>query len=619
MKKGKSRLVKAVFFLLLFTMLSGCSKLQDEPEPELEIQSEEPVGDYVEKEVPEEGPFTDNAAIYEADDETSVVTMYLTVSSGNASDNTNHTWSEINQYSTYYYEENDLERYNVDAILQIGDETGPTAGEFGYGETIPNAAVQVRGQTSSYSSRKNYKVRIKEGKGEWRGQRTLALNKHVGDPLRFRNKLAYDLMKEVPQMMSARTQFVHLYVKDLTEGGNKEFEDYGLYTQVEQINKTYLKNHGLDSRGQLYKINFFEWRPYDEVMKLATDADYDRAAFERYIEIKGNNDHSKLQEVLEKLNNYSIPVREIVEEHFDVENICYWMAFHILIGNYDSGSRNAYIYSPLNSDKWYFISWDNDASFSRTYHRLTNYVDGQSWERGMTQYVGLVLANRMFREKDYREALTKAVEDLKNNYLTKEKVNQMAQAYAKTVKPYLYAGADADNALVDEQKYQRIVDGLGEEIGLNYSYYQESLKKPWPFYVGLPQEKNGKLQITWDISFDMNDEDIMYNFVLSSDCQFRNVLFSEQNVRIPQVTMDILPPGLYFIRVRAVNESGYEQDCFDYFSVSGAGKYYGARAFYVWPDGSISEYDASSLEIAEATEQMLSGLEKDNGKNGGSG
>ena len=54
--------------------------------------------------------------------------------------------------------------------------------------------------------------------GEWRGQRTIALNKHVGDVYRFKNKLAYDLMKDIPQMMSARTQFVRLYVKDTTEG-----------------------------------------------------------------------------------------------------------------------------------------------------------------------------------------------------------------------------------------------------------------------------------------------------------------------------------------------------------------------------------------------------------------
>ena len=43
--------------------------------------------------------------MYENDDDTSVVTMYLTVSKGNSSENTYHTWKEINSYSVYDYED----------------------------------------------------------------------------------------------------------------------------------------------------------------------------------------------------------------------------------------------------------------------------------------------------------------------------------------------------------------------------------------------------------------------------------------------------------------------------------------------------------------------------------
>ena len=39
------------------------------------------------------------------------------------------------------------------------------AGEVGYGEEAPNATVQVRGQTSSSYTQKNYKVELKKGKG----------------------------------------------------------------------------------------------------------------------------------------------------------------------------------------------------------------------------------------------------------------------------------------------------------------------------------------------------------------------------------------------------------------------------------------------------------------------
>ena len=229
-KWKKKRLSSGVMMLLLLFLASGCGMRGQEVTAEDQGQKgQEAVGTPVEKETLTEadGAVRENKSVYAQDDETSVVTMYLTVQEGNAADNTNHTWSEINRYSTYYYEDHDLERYNCEALLQVGDENGPLEGELGYGETIPNAAVQIRGQTSSKSEQKNYKIRIKDGRGEWRGQRTIALNKHVGDHVRFRNKLAYDLIKEIPQMIGARTQFVHLYVKDNTAGGSGAFEDYG--------------------------------------------------------------------------------------------------------------------------------------------------------------------------------------------------------------------------------------------------------------------------------------------------------------------------------------------------------------------------------------------------------
>ena len=308
----------------------------------------------------------DKDSLYENDDDTSVVTMYLTVSKGNSSENTDHTWEEINSYSVYDYEEMGVDRYQAAALLQIGDENGPTEGMVGYGENIPNATVQIRGQTSSRNAQKNYKIELKKNKGTWRGQRTINLNKHMTEGMRFRNKLAYDLLKGIPQLISLRTQFVHLYVKDTTDGSaDAKFEDYGLYTQVEQLNKTGLKNHGLDSNGQLYKINSFEFYRYEDVIKLQDDPSYDSAAFEKLLEIKGSTDHRKLIQMLEAVNDYSIPIDTVLEEYFDEENITYWMGFQILMGNVDTQSRNVYLYSPLNSDTWYFIPWDNDGSLMR--------------------------------------------------------------------------------------------------------------------------------------------------------------------------------------------------------------------------------------------------------------
>ena len=49
--------------------------------------------------------------------------------------------------------------------------------------------------------------------------------------------------------------------------------------------------------------------------------------------------------MLDTVNDYSIPIDEILNQYFDTENITYWMAYQILTGNVDTQNRNSYIYS----------------------------------------------------------------------------------------------------------------------------------------------------------------------------------------------------------------------------------------------------------------------------------
>ena len=587
-----------VLIAALLTLLGGCA-LTGGTNGESSETSVQEASDTTSDPVPSSEPvekvtasvedyqLRDNDAVYEDDDEDSIVTMYLTVRKGNSAENTDHTWTEVNTYSKYWYEENNINQYAVEGILQIGDENGPIPGELGYGETVPNTIVKIRGQTSTMRNQKNYKIEIKDGKGEWRGQQTINLNKHVSEGTRFINKLAYDLMKDIPEMMSARTQFVHLYVKDETEGINNVFEDYGLYTQVEQINKRYLKTHGLDSNGQLYKAEFFEFFRYEDAIKLSTDPTYDLDVFEDYLEVKGDSDHTKLIEMLEDVNDYSIPIEDTVEKWFDTENLFYWMGFHILMGNVDTQSRNYYLYSPLNVNKFYFISWDNDGSFNSLQDELRGQVSSEgSWMYGISNYWGNVLYQRLFKNEDYRNQLTQTMDILRTQYLTEDKINSLINMYRYVVKPYVYSMPDIIYAPFTEEEYESMANGIAGEIEKNYNTYLLSLEKPMPFYIGTPELIDGNLQFIWDAAYDFDNEDITYSVEIASDYLFQNVLYSQLNQRIPQIEISPLPAGQYFVRIRATNESGQTQDAFDHYNIDGR-RIWGTRCFYVLPDGSI--------------------------------
>lgn len=529
----------------------------------------------------------DNPELYTVYDDSGVVTMYLTVSRGNDSENTNHSWAQINHYSAYDYAAMGVPRYQVNALLQVGDENGPLPGELGYGVEAPNATVQIRGQTSSRYTQKNYKIELKKNKGSWRGQRAIALNKHMSEGLRFRNKMAYDLIKGIDQMMGLRTQFVHLYVKDLTDNDTGAFVDYGLYTQVEQLNKTALKAHGLDSTGQLYKVNFFEFYRYEDAIKLTTDPTFDQAKFDSYLETKGSSDHSKLIEMLEKLNDESQPMEKLLETYFDVENIAYWMAFQLLTDNVDTQSRNMYLYSPQNSDTWYILDWDNDDMLRRKEHELIRFTDAESWEWGISNYWGNVLFRRCLQTASYREALDTAVQEL-HDYLNADRIEEMTAHYRTITEQYIWQMPDMEHLPLTRTQYDMVAKALPEEIEENYQQYPEGYHYPMPFYIGTPSLQNGVLQLSWDTSYDFNAEDISYTVELARDYQFRQMVYREEHVVLPLTQTAAPAAGQYFIRVRATNASGYTQDAFDYYVID-SGKVYGVKCFYIQPDGTVVE------------------------------
>ena len=211
--------------------------------------------------------------------------------------------------------------------------------------------------------KKPYKLSLNDEAGLGRGQSNMALNKHAFDATRLRNKLYFDLAQNLSDVPSARTQFVRLFIRDETSGAT-QFEDYGLFTQVEVPTKKYLANHGLDRAGYLYKVISFNYEPND-LIKNFDDPDFDLAAMDTVISCRGREDNTRLLEMIEAVNDTARDINEVIDAYFDRDNYMQWLAFNILMGNRDTTMQKYYIYSPLNGPQFYFIPWDGDASLMR--------------------------------------------------------------------------------------------------------------------------------------------------------------------------------------------------------------------------------------------------------------
>ena len=541
-----------------------------------------PVGDLSEM------TLTDKMSLYEEYDPVEPVCFYITIVPGNEADGTNHTFAEINSYKNLQGMTG-VEKIYGECIFQVGDETGPLPGEVGYDAVGSNATINVRGRTSTGYEQKSYRITLFDSAGMWREQRAIALNKHPGDTTRLRNMLYFELLQGVPGLVSLRTQFVHVYIWDETDPDAPDaFVDYGLFTQVEQPNGRFLRNHGLSQNGNLYKANMCEMYRYGDKIRLATDPLYDVNVFSEVLESKSDEDHSKLIEMLEAVNNYALPIEEVIGTYFDVENLTSYMAFNLLLSNADSNAQNYYLYSPVNSDKWYYICWDGDAALKDYEDTLLGFTWQEgAWTKGISNYWGVVLFNRMLRVPEYRQALRDKVE-LLHEQITPERIAELIAKYRQTVDQFTMSMPDVAGIKATQEQLELIYQNMPYDTDAAYQDILTSFERPMPFYMHDVTGEGDALLLGWDSAYDFDGEFIRYDVQVARDWSFKSdtLVYESLGQLDTQALVEMLPPGTYYWRVVATNESGYTQIAFDQV-VTDSGAHEGTRRFVVYEDGTV--------------------------------
>lgn len=498
----------------------------------------------------------ENKTIYSEDAPQSLVYFYVTVQRGDAGSDTDHTFAQVNsavRFAEDSHVDNDI---LARAVVQVGNADGPQPGMLGYDATESNATIRVRGNSSSVRPQKSYKLELDDEAGLWRGQSNIALNKHNFDATRLRNKLYFDLLRPVEDISSLRTQFVRLYIKDET-AGETTFTDYGLFTQAEVPTKKYLANHGLDSEGYLYKAISFNFEMSDG-LKNFDDPDFDQAAFDKILSCKGRQDNQKLIDLVNLIADRSVDINEIVGDYIDRDNYLTWLAYNILMGNNDTTVQNFYLYSPLNSQKWFFIPWDGDNCL----HWQEDEVEGLtgnygSWEHGVANYWGVLLHQRFLKNEANRAELAAKVDEL-HETINRDTINALAQQYDQVVRPYALAMPDFYYLGNTAAERDAILAGLGDQVELAYQQFYDSLHELMPFFLYQPVQDGQTVLFRWEDAYDFDNQPITYRLRVVATPDFANPVVDVAGLTSTEypVPADQLPAGTWYFAVTAETQDG---------------------------------------------------------------
>jgi len=250
--------------------------------------------------------------------------------------------------------------YHLDvapADLALMDNETYVRGTFQCGaETLGDVGVRYKGNSSYFSPgpKKSFKVdfNLYVAGQNFHGFKKLNFNNNFKDPSMMREKLGYDLhlASGVP---APRTAHANLYLNGVLQG---------VYTLVQQVDKTFLRTHFGDDSGNLFKATGFDC----SLTYLGSDP----ALYMADYELKTNeieNDYTGFVQLVHVLNNTpDAQFQAEIETVFHVDPFLSWLAVDTMLShldNYSGTGHNYYLYHNPGTGRFEFIPWDANEEF----------------------------------------------------------------------------------------------------------------------------------------------------------------------------------------------------------------------------------------------------------------
>jgi len=213
------------------------------------------------------------------------------------------------------------------------------------GDTV-SGKLRIRGDSSRGYGKKSFKLKFDRNVKEFNDRSEINLNSAWTDKTYLREYASY-LTYEAFGVPAAHT--THIFVK--VNG-----KPFGLYMEIENVDDNFLKLHGFDDEGSLYKA-------YRDGACLTY-----KDNIEKLWRRKNNRKESykDLIDLIRLIN--STPVKDFkkfLKKHFDYEEFITVLAINIVIQNGSTYYHNYFLYHDLwKTGKWILIPWDLDKTIA---------------------------------------------------------------------------------------------------------------------------------------------------------------------------------------------------------------------------------------------------------------
>ncbi|HEY6915290.1 MAG TPA: CotH kinase family protein, partial [Paludibacter sp.] len=219
---------------------------------------------------------------------------------------------------------------------------------FKVGDLSYNVEARYKGSTTLNYPKKSWAIKFNNSTNYF-GVSRINLHADYKDHSSMRNFL---IMKLFAFMGSPASQIKHVTYR--VNG-----EEYGVFTQVEQIDNEYLARNGR-SVVSLYKSN-----NHAALMAPAVRDEYYRIIWD--IEAGGDPTYNELRVLFNKCLYWSKADFDAnISNEIDVDNFLNFFAVHFVFTDMDNFTKNIFLNKNSTSSKFELFPWDNEGSFGNS-------------------------------------------------------------------------------------------------------------------------------------------------------------------------------------------------------------------------------------------------------------
>lgn len=396
--------------------------------------------------------------------------------------------------------------------------------------------MRIRGDSSREYDKKSLKIRITDSLS-MDMKSVFNFNAEYADLSFLRSFFSSAIFKHLNYPCFS-TRFSKIYI-------NNQY--HGLFLEVENMDKDFLKNNGLNPKGDLFKASkdgacLFEKQELETKWEKKTNTEDSWIGLERLIEDIHHLPNDKFYEYL--VENFNYPM------------LIDYLAINAFIANGSTYYHNYYIYRDQDSDgKWILLPWDLDKTLS--YYDWKPYKYNQTssdWENDNPLIEKCFLNGVVFN--DFKERV-----DYLGKIINKNFYHPIFNSAAQNLSNYIIS--DSTNQIKSKKDWKKTIEKDQKFLKNRSSNLIRSITNlPLSFRVQkLPSEVHIPFKFLWDKPED--SAGMHYELWISN-----NFLFPDSNTYKFQTSNNFywmtnaIPLGSYYWKVIA-NKNNFTTEGFN--------------------------------------------------------